>query len=59
MGRRKLFKNKTQLMILLEEEDKQALEKLTKKLGLSPSSYIRMLIRKTIKKELTKQLQKQ
>ena len=59
MGRRKLFKNKTQLMILLEEEDKQALEKLTKKMGLSPSSYIRMLVRKAIKKELVNQVQKQ
>jgi len=59
MGRRKLFKNKTQLMILLEEEDKQALEKLTKKMGISPSSYIRMLVRKAIKKESTKQAQKQ
>ena len=59
MGRRKLFKNKTQLMILLEEEDKQTLEKLTKKMGLSPSSYIRMLVRKAIKKELVNQVQKQ
>ena len=58
MGRKKMFKNKTQLMILLEEEDKQALEKITKKLGLSPSSYIRMLVKKTIKRELTKQFQK-